>query len=84
MARKLSPRNRAGTGKTRPVAISARITRKPTTAGQYSRPYAFEVCIRMKNAGACGYGRNPRKALANAMQQVAKNLRKRKGAYASL
>lgn len=79
--RKLSPRDRGSDGPSRKMAISARVARKATTAGKYTRKYAFEACIRMKDGGACGWGKNPRVALANAMGAVSKRLRKRKGSF---
>jgi len=49
-------------------------------------PLAFEACLRIgavaMSGGECGYGRNPRKALANAMTKMMKHLRTRKGAFA--
>lgn len=79
--RKLRPSDRSSEGASRKLGISARITRRATTAGQYTEPYAFEACIRMKGAGECGYGRNPRKALANALIAVGKRLKKRTGSF---
>ncbi len=81
--RKLTPGARGSEGPSKKMNIQARITRRPSDGGQYSTPYAFEACIRMRGMSGtnCGYGRNPRKALANAMGEVAKSLRKRKGSF---
>ncbi len=80
--RKVTPGSRSSAGPSKKLAIQARISRRPTDGGQYSTPYAFEACIKMRGlAQNCGYGRNPRKALANAMGEVAKSLRKRKGSF---
>lgn len=78
----MTPGARSSAGPSKRIAISARISRRPSDGGQYSTPYAFEACIKMRGlASNCGYGRNPRKALANAMAEVSKSLRKRRGAF---
>lgn len=81
--KKLSPGTRGGsTG--RKMKITATIYRHPSTAGEYSDGYAFEACLRLKGKGGgsnCGYGKNPRKALANALSATAKRLKKRTGAF---
>ena len=79
--KKLSPSDRGSEGPSRKMAISARITRRATTAGQYTTPYAFEACIRLRDGGECGFGKNPRVALANAMIAVSKRLKKRHGSF---
>lgn len=83
--KKLSPRDAGDRSSSslpsRKMKVTITVSRRPTTAGRYSEPYAFEACVRMRNAGDCGFGRNPRKAVANAMAAVAKRLRKRGGAF---
>ena len=81
-SRKLSPSDRGSDGPSRKIKIQARISRRATTAGKYTTPYAFEACLRVRGVGEnCGYGRNPRKALASAMEKVARGLKKRKGSF---
>lgn len=80
--RKLTPGARSSNGPSRVLNISARISRRPGDAGQYSTPYAFEACVRVRGVQEnCGYGRNPRKALAAALSGVSKGLKKRGGAF---
>jgi hypothetical protein len=80
--KKLSPGGRYSAGKSRSIKVRVTVNRQATTAGEYSTPYAFQACVHLKGGGRCGYGKNPRKAIANAMSETAKVLRKRGGAFA--
>lgn len=72
---------RSSDGPSRKMKIEIRISRRPSDGGQYSTPYAFEACARVRGAGDCAYGRNPRKAVANLLVSVGKRMKKRKGSF---
>ncbi len=82
--RKLTPGMRSSRGPSRVMKMQIRVSRNPSDGGQYSTPYAFEACVRVRGVKEnCGWGKNPRKAVAAALANVAKGLRKRGGAFKS-
>lgn len=82
---KIKPNFRSKRGSTRRIATKV-IVHRTAERGNV----AFEACIRMGtlattprlgHAVECAYGKNPRAAVANAMVQFGKAIRKRKGAF---
>ena len=80
---KINPGFRAKHGRTAIIPTKVLVHR---TAERGST--AFEACIRIGSryvrggrGSECAFGKNPRKAVANALTRLAKHMRGRKGAF---
>ncbi len=68
--------NRQWNGKAKKVKITGTVEQTRGSGND-----AFYACVKIGKTDQCAYGRNPRKALANAVTYLAHGLMRRKGSF---
>lgn len=84
------PKGRVSLARAKKISLVVRVIPTESSQKRYSPDRAFVACASFKHGGgatypklrdACGYGRNPRQAIARALGAAKRKIEARRGAF---